>query len=133
MSDVVENDESVEPVKSADLAVGDLASILALDDTVEEWVDVPEWKCKVKIKSMTKAEQIKVRRMSTGKRGNFDDAKFEGLLFVSGVVEPAFTPEHLPALMQKNGGAVTRVINRILVINGMADDVAEDDEETFQD
>ena len=124
--------EKKTPAKAEGLPVASLADVLALDDSVTEWVDVPEWKSKVQIKSMTKAEQIKVRYMSTLK-GVLDEAKFEGLLFVAGVTVPDFTPEHLPALMEKNSGAITRVVNRILVINGMAEEVTEEDDATFQD
>jgi len=123
------------PVTAAGLPVGDLAAILAIDDSTEEWVDVPEWKCKVQVKSLSKATQIQVRRQSTSKRGEIDEAKFEGLLFIAGVVQPHFQAEHLPRLMGKSSGPFTKVVNRILVVSGMADDDQDEgtDEDTFQD
>lgn len=133
MSDETTAVEAPVLAELAGLPVGDLAAILALDDSTSEWVDVPEWNCKVQVKSLSKGDQIQVRRQSTDKRGNLDEAKFEGLLFVAGVVQPDFQPEHLPRLMEKSAGAFTKVINRILVVSGMTDDVSEDDEEMFQD
>lgn len=131
---VAVNDVEVDvPPVPTGLPVGDLAAILAIDDSTEEWVDTPEWNCKVQIKSLSKADQIYVRRASTDKRGNLDEAKFEGLLFIKGVVTPHFEPEHLPRLMEKSSGAITRIINRILVISGMADELKDDDEDMFQD
>lgn len=134
MSDDVVVESAVEPVETG-LPVGDLAAILAIDDSTNAWVDVPEWKCKVQVKSLSKKDQIQVRRQSTNKRGDLDEAKFEGLLFIAGVVTPKFETEHLPRLMEKSSGPFTRVINRILVISGMADDDQDDgsDEDTFQE
>lgn len=137
MSDEVTVGLNDEVPVVAGLPVGDLAAILAIDDSTEAWVDVPEWKCKVQIKSLSKKDQIQVRRQSTNKRGDIDEAKFEGLLFVAGVVQPKFQAEHLPRLMEKSSGPFTKVINRILVISGMAEDEDADDEgtdeDTFQD
>lgn len=96
-------------------------AILAAPDVTEETVDVPEWGGKVKVRSLTKAEQIRVRKASVKSNGDVDEAEMEMRLFLSGVVEPKFSEHHAADLFEKSAGPVDRVLNAILQISGMGD------------
>ncbi len=116
---------------SEEFEVADLASILAIEDKSEAWVDIPEWQKKVKVKSLSKADQVRLRKMSTV-RGVIDPVKMEQLIFVYGLAEPKIQPEHVDRLFEKQAGAVDRILNAIFKVSGMTEDPKEA-EETFQE
>lgn len=111
--------------------VADLASILSADDSSEEWVDVPAWKMRVKIRSLSKADQLRARKKSTHK-GVVDEAKLEGLLLVYGTVEPKFSEDHIDTLFSKQAVAVDTILTRIMQVSGNTDDTDAEAEATFQ-
>lgn len=113
------------------LPIGNLADILAIDDTQESVVNIPEWNCSVRVKSLTKSRQIALRKQSTI-RGVVDENRLEGLLFIYGVVEPQFSPEHVDRLFEKSSGAVDRILQEILTLSGMTEDVTKAAEADFQ-
>lgn len=119
--------------KKIDLPVGDVAGILAMDDTKEAWVDVPEWKCKVKVKSLTKAQQIYARRGAADGKGGIDESRLEGLLLVAGIVEPVFTKDHITQLFEKNAAPLDRILGEIMGVSGMDQATADQAEADFQD
>lgn len=104
--------------------VADLASILSVNDKVEEWVNIPEWKMRVKVRSITKADQVKLRKQSTV-RGEVDVVKMEQQIFLYGLAEPKIEAEHLDRLFEKQSGAVDRILNAIFQVSGMTADVDE--------
>jgi hypothetical protein len=115
-----------------DLPEADLASLLAVNDAKEEWLPIPEWGFKIKIKSLSKADQIKCRKRAT-RQGKVDDDAFEGHLLLSGIVSPRLSPEHLDRLQAKNVGVVTRITRRILELSSMVADDVEEAEADFRD
>lgn len=117
---------------SENLPIGNLADILAIDDVQEKVVNVPEWNCSVKIRALTKGKQIALRKQSTV-RGVLDENRLEGLLFVYGVVEPAFSPEHVERLFSKSAGAVDRVLMEVMELSGMTDPTGKDAEADFRE
>ncbi len=120
-----------------DYPVADLAAILSLDDKKEDWVNIPEWEMKIKVKSLSKADQVRLRKQSMvkgpGGVTNIDPVKMEQLLIVYGVVEPKFTTEHIDRLFEKQSGAVDRILAAIFKISGMTEDSAKDAEADFQE
>lgn len=118
------------PVADDDFPVGTLADILAFDDTKETWVNVPEWKCKVKVKTLSKAEQIRARRGATV-RGELDEGRLEGLLLVTGIVEPKFSKDHIDRLLSKNAAPLDRLLQEIMGLSDMSDDVAKEADADF--
>lgn len=118
-------------IDNNELPVGTIEDILSCDDTQEDWVNVPEWKCKVKVKALSKGEQLKVRKVATVK-GNIDMSRMDGLLFVAGVVEPRFTADHIDRLQKKSAVAFDRVLNRIMELSGAAES-EEDVEAQFSE
>lgn len=114
--------------EKVELPVGNVADILALDDSKEEWVDVPEWTCRLKVKSLTKAQQIYARRGASDGKGGIDESKLEGLLLVAGIVEPKFEKDHIAALFQKNATPLDRILGAIMGVSSM-DQAAEEEAE----
>lgn len=114
------------------LPLGNLADILAMNDVSEKVIDVPEWGCSVKIKGLTKAQQIALRKQAVF-RGTVDEAKMEGLLFVYGVVEPKFAPEHIDRLFEHSSGPVDKVLLEIMRLSGMSDDADKEAEADFRE
>lgn len=115
-----------------DLPVGTLEQILSAKDSNEDYVSVPEWGCKVKVKGLTKADQVRLRKQST-RAGKLDESKLEGLVLVNGMVEPKITPDRVDALFEKSSGPVDRILLRIFELSGMTDPQAEEAEADFRD
>ena len=118
--------------ETAELPEADLASLLAVNDAKEEWLPIPEWGFKIKIKSLSKADQIKARKRAT-RQGKLDDDAFEGHLLLAGIVSPRLSPEHLDRLQSKNVGVVSRITKRILELSAMGLEEAEEAEADFRD
>ena len=117
---------------STELPVGTLEGILSAPDSKEEYVKIPEWGVRVKVKGLTKKEQILARKKSTSK-GNLDESKLEGLIFVAGMVEPRITPDKVDQLFEKSSGAVDRILAAIFRLSGMDGAVDSEAESDFRD
>lgn len=115
-----------------DLPEADLASLLGIDDSREEWFPVKEWGFKLKLKSLSKADQIRCRKMAT-RQGRLDSDALEGFLLMAGIVSPRMSPDHLERLQSKNVGTVSRILRRILEISNMMEGDDEKAEDDFQD
>lgn len=115
-----------------ELPEGTLDQILNSKDVKEEWVPIPEWNMKVKVKGLSKAEQIKARKMSTT-AGKPDDSKLEGNILVLGMVSPKVTPDKVSALFEKSSGAVDKILTTILDLSNMTEKVNGDAEADFRD
>jgi hypothetical protein len=125
MSDLPIAAASIPPAAllTADLPMLSVAAILAAQDLPEEVVPVPEWGGTVKVRGLSRATYDAIAEASTvavaptgpGQTATTkrDDAKFSDQLFLACVVEPAFAPEHLPALRGKSLSALNRVYEAI--------------------
>lgn len=131
MSDELYSEPVNAPV-SDELPEADLASLLGVNDSREEWYPIKEWGFKVKIKSLSKADQIRCRKMAT-RQGRLDSDALEGFLLMAGIVQPRMSAEHLDRLQSKNVGTVSKLLRKILEISNMMDGDAEKDEEDFQE
>lgn len=92
--------------------------ILAAQDTRTDEVFVEEWDTHVKVQGLTKKQQLDIRTASMVD-GEPDAEKSQTGMWLEGVVEPKFSEAQLPLLLQKNAGAVDRVLTRILELSGM--------------
>lgn len=94
------------------------------------WVDIVEWGAKVKIKALTKAEQIRLRRASQGRNGQIDDVKLEMNLLVYSLVEPKLTFDEVDKLFSEaDPKALNRLVAAVLTASGLTEDYfAEADE-----
>lgn len=115
-----------------ELPVGTLEQILGAKDSNEDYVNAPEWGCRVKVKGLSKAEQVRLRKQST-RSGKLDEAKMEGLVIVHGMVEPKITPDRVDALFEKSSGVVDRILLKIFELSGMTDLQAEEADADFRD
>ncbi len=99
-------------------------AILAVNDLIEETVEVPEWGGAVRVRAFTKALQQQMRE-DARIGGEVQNDRLEMLMFVYGVIEPQFTPEQCELLRRKNAGALDRVLDRILTISGLKAEAVE--------
>ena len=119
--------------KSNDLPVGDFNYILGQPADEQKYVEVPEWNCKVKIKSLTKAEQIKLRKSSVV-RGVVDETKLEMNMFVFRMVEPKLSLDQVDTLFStSNAKALNRLTNAIIKLSGLDADYMTEAEADFQE
>jgi DNA primase large subunit len=107
---------------SDELPVADFGSILALSSEETQWVQVPEWKSRVKIKALSKAEQVRLR-VSSMHRGKVDENKLEMNLLVFSLVEPRLAFEQVDELYKKsNSKALSRIVAAALTLSGLTED-----------
>jgi hypothetical protein len=118
------------PKVEEELPEADLATLLGVNDAAEEWYPIKEWGFKVKIKSLSKADQIRCRKMAT-RQGKLDGDALEGYLLMAGIVSPRVSPEHLARLQGKNVGTVSRLLRRILELSHMLDEDTSEAEADF--
>ncbi len=99
--------------------------ILKTNDITTEIVDVPEWKIKVKIRSMSAGERTKVQQAAADQKSGKVDL---GVLFTETVLltvldpetnERAFLDEDREALFNKNGAVIEMLATKALSISGM--------------
>lgn len=95
--------------------------ILAIVDTREDELYVPEWDTNVKVIGLTKQQQLDIREASIVD-GEVDPNKSQTGMWLQGVKEPQFTEAQMAQLFQKNAGAVDRVLTRILELSGMKEE-----------
>lgn len=126
-----ETAETVAEVLSAPnegLPIADFSTILGLPANDTRWVDVPEWNARVKIKSLTKAEQIRLRKKSTT-QGQVDDIKLEMNLLADSLVEPRLSVGQVDELFTKaNARALNRIAAASLAFSGLTEDYIGDAE-----
>lgn len=120
------------------LPIGTVESILgAPSDLVEEIIDVPEWGCSVKIRSLTAAEQAKVVQSSADRKAGGLRETFAEVLaktqFLYGVVAPKFSAPEVNLLHQKSGPGFARVSRALDRISGTTSEGVEETLESFQE
>jgi len=122
----------VASVESNELPVADFSAILALPSEEYRWVDIPEWNARVKIRSLTKAEQIRLRKKSS-KQGVVDDVLLEINLIADTLVEPRLSPAQVDELFAKsNAKALNRIAAASLTFSGLTEDYIGDAERDFK-
>lgn len=105
---------------------GQVNEILASVDVREKELDVPEWGVSLLLRGLTKRQQLAVRKNSQLPNGETDQSQVELNLFMTGVVDPEFHPEHFAQLLDKSTSAIDRVNKEITDLSGVADDDVEE-------
>lgn len=104
------------------LPVADFGAILGLNQDNTKWVEIPEWNSKVKLKALTKAEQIRLRK-SSSVRGVVDEVKLEMNLLVASLVEPRLSFDQVEELFVKSDAkALNRLTAAALMLSGLTED-----------
>lgn len=117
---MAEDKKAVE--EGTSLPVADFTTILGLNTDNTRWVEIPEWNAKVKIKALTKAEQIKLRKVSST-RGVVDEIKMEMNLLAFSLVEPRLNIDQVDELFAKSDAkAMNRLSAAALALSGLTED-----------
>lgn len=102
--------------------------ILALDDLVSETIIVPQWRNKeLLIRQLTAKRFIEITKATKIEK---NEELFLATLIAESVFDPetgekVFTPDDIPALMEKNLSALRLIGEKAISINGL-DDSEED-------
>jgi hypothetical protein len=104
------------------LPVANFGAILGASTEKTKWVEIPEWNAKVKIRALTKADQVKLRQRSAT-RGVVDETKLEMNLLVAALVEPKVTFAEVDELFAKSDAkAISRLTAAALTLSGLTED-----------
>lgn len=104
--------------------------ILAASDLVEQVVEVPEWGGAVRIRTMTKGAQIRLRKEATID-GKVDEERLELLMVVHAVVDPALTVAHVEQLKGKSAVAIDRIMKAFGDLSGFTPEAVKDTKKSF--
>lgn len=97
----------------------------------EEWVDVPEWGCRVKVRELSMGAYQQVQEKATGPRGDLDESKLQAYLVLAGIVEPALGDDAYEWVRDQSMRAVNRVLEQVMVLSGIGGGAIEDAEAMF--
>lgn len=106
----------VAAAAASTLPIGDVQSIIANapSDCVEEILEVPEWGCSVRLRSLTarQAAEVKQVGIKLAQRGaSLVHTEMEKAQFLHGVIEPKFNAQEVNVLFETaGGGGWSRVI-----------------------
>jgi hypothetical protein len=97
--------------------------ILALDDLPKKAVTVPEWGGSVFVRALTGGERDKLERMIS--KDDVSRASIVALCVVDDEGNRLFTENDIPALADKNGSALERIVSAALSFNMLTDESME--------
>ena len=97
----------------------------------EEWVDVPEWGCRVKVRELSMGTYQQVQEKATGPRGDMDDSKLQAYLVLAGIVEPELGDDAYQWVRDQSMRAVNRVLEKVMALSGIGIGAIEDAEAMF--
>mgnify|MGYP001575510208 CR=1 FL=1 len=118
---------------SEELPVADFNYIMGQPAEDAKWVDIPEWNGRVKIKSLTKAEQIRLRKASSV-RGVVDETKLEMNLLVYSLVEPKVSIDQVDSMFSTSSAkALNRLTGAIIKFSGLDENHLDEAEADFQE
>lgn len=90
----------------------DRETALKAPDIVEKEIEIPEWGGSVLIRTLTVAQQAKLRKMAKV-NGKIDEDRLEILIFTANVIDPKFTEEDYELLQEKSAAAMNRVMQEV--------------------
>lgn len=114
-----ESKKPVEPTgdesENGKLPVGTADQILdaAPSDLVTETLEIPEWKCSVRVRSLTAAQSARVKQAGLRFKGDETAvawAEMEIMQFQEGVLDPSFRKDQVRRLYGSSGKGFQRVI-----------------------
>lgn len=110
--------------------------IFAVDDLVEEELDIPEWKCKVLIRALAGSERSKLFQQNMRGDGKPDLVKMYPALAIVSARDPEtkeliFHPADRDMLNTKSGAALERIAGVAMRLNGFQPEQLKQMEENF--
>lgn len=112
------------PVLSAD-------DLLAKQTLREEYVDVPEWGARVKVRELSMGTYQRVQEKATDARGSLDESKLQAYLVIAGIVEPDLGDDAYEWVRDQSMRAVNRVLEKVMSLSGIGLGALEDAEAMF--
>lgn len=97
----------------------------------EEYVDVPEWGCRVKVRELSMGTYQQVQEKATGPRGDLDESRLQAYLVIAGIVEPALGDDAYEWVRGQSMRAVNRVLEQVMSLSGIGISAIEDAEAMF--
>jgi hypothetical protein len=97
----------------------------------EEYVDVPEWGCRVKVRELSMGTYQQVQEKATGPRGDLDESRLQAYLVIAGIVEPALGDDAYEWVRGQSMRAVNRVLEQVMSLSGIGISAIEDAEALF--
>lgn len=106
---------AVKDTQTSDLPIGTVEQIMeaAPNDIVEETIEIPEWGCSVRVRSLTAAQESQVKQHGLTFKGDSTKvwfAEMELRQFQAAVVEPKFRLDDAKKLQHTSGRGWGRII-----------------------
>jgi hypothetical protein len=115
----------------APLPVLDAGDLLAKQTLREEYVDVPEWGCRVKVRELSMGAYQQVQEKASNNRGEIDQGRLSAYLVIAGIVEPDLGDDAYEWVRGQSMRAINRILDRILELSGLGAGALEDAEAMF--
>lgn len=101
--------------------------ILTANDLTSELVDVPEWDVTVEVRGMAAADRTSLMDKAAAADGSVNTSLLFPALVIACTFDPesgerVFGPDDEPALGEKNGLAVERIVQAAMRVSGMSVD-----------
>jgi hypothetical protein len=97
----------------------------------EEYVDVPEWGCRVKVRELSMGAYQQVQEKASNNRGEIDQGRLSAYLVIAGIVEPDLGDDAYEWVRGQSMRAINRILDRILELSGLGAGALEDAEAMF--
>lgn len=117
--------------QGAPLPVLDATDLLAKQTLREEYVDVPEWGARVKVRELSMGSYQAVQEKASNNRGEVDQGKLSAYLVIAGIVEPDLGDDAYEWVRGQSMRAINRILDRILDLSGLGAGALEDAEAMF--
>jgi hypothetical protein len=115
----------------ATLPVLSAEDLLAKQTLREEYVEVPEWGARVKVRELSMGTYQQVQEKATDARGSLDETKLQAYLVIAGIVEPELTDDAYEWVRGQSMRAVNRVLEKVMQLSGIGLGALEDAEAMF--
>jgi len=115
----------------ATLPVPSAEDLLGKQTLREEYVEVPEWGARVKVRELSMGTYQHVQEKATDARGVMDESKLQAYLVIAGIVEPDLGDDAYEWVRGQSMRAVNRVLEKVMQLSGIGLGALEDAEAMF--
>jgi hypothetical protein len=126
------SDEGAKAAASGEpLAVVSAEELLGKATLREEYINVPEWGGRIKVRELSMGAYQDVQEKSTDTRGLLDESKLQAYLVIAGIAEPDLGDDAYEWVRGQSMRAVNRVLERVMALSGIGSTAIEDAEAMF--